>query len=59
MSQTLNDIPNALIDPSGRFKYIQIRLRLGDVEKYIVRGFACHEYHGKILKMVDIISFFE
>jgi phosphohistidine phosphatase len=49
MSQTLSDIPNVEIDSEGRFKYIQIRLRLGEEEKYVVRGNKRGEYHADIL----------
>ena len=48
-SQTLDDIPNVSIDPTGRFKYIQIRLRLDSKEKYVVRGYKRAEYHADIL----------
>ena len=42
---SLNDIPDVEIDPSGRFKYILIKVTLNEDSKYIVRG-TLLEYHG-------------
>ena len=44
--QTLNDFDSVSIDPSGRYKYVLIRLRQNGQERYLVRGFAWGEYHG-------------
>ena len=44
--QTLKDFESVNIDPSGRFKYVLIRLKQGNEEKYVVRGFEWAEYHG-------------
>jgi len=43
---SLDQIPNVEIDANGRFKYILIKLKKSDEEKYIVRGFKWAEYHG-------------
>ncbi len=45
--QTLNDFENVIIDPSGRYKYILIRLEQNGQEKYVVRGHGWAEYHGR------------
>lgn len=51
-SQVLNEIPSVDIDPTGRFKYILIKLIYKGEEKYVVRGHAWAEYHGiYILKL--------
>ena len=42
----MNEIPSVDIDPSGRFKYILIKLRHNGQEKFIVRGHSWAEYHG-------------
>ncbi len=44
----LKDIKNVDIDPAGKFKYILIRVRSGNEEKHVVRGYARAEYHGKL-----------
>ena len=44
---SLTDIKNVDIDPAGRYKYILIRLKLNNEEKYVVRGHGWAEYHGK------------
>lgn len=44
---SINDVPEVEIDPSGRFKYIQIKLTQNGESKYIVRGTITAEYHGK------------
>lgn len=43
------DVAPVEIDADGRFKYILIKLTTGDEERYVVRGFATAEYHGKFL----------
>lgn len=43
---SLSDIPSVEIDPSGRYKYILIKLRQNDHEKFVVRGHAWADYHG-------------
>lgn len=45
-SSPLGDIPSVDIDPSGRFKYILIKLRQNGHEKFVVRGHTWAEYHG-------------
>ena len=49
----VDKVPSVSIDPSGRFKYILIRLEQGNVTKHVVRGFACHEYHGTAMTRYD------
>jgi len=46
--QTLNDFESVIIDPSGRYKYILIRLEQNGQEKYVVRGHSWAEYHGMV-----------
>lgn len=55
--QTLEDIPNVSIDPTGRFKYILIKLTHNGQEKHIVRGFQRAEYHGKLPKRYLLCEF--
>ena len=55
----LDAVPDVEIDPSGRFKYVLIKLYVDDGApdekfKFIVRGNARGEYHGEIL---DVINF--
>ena len=46
-TQSINDFESVIIDPSGKYKYILIRLEQGEQERYLVRGFGWAEYHGK------------
>lgn len=48
MKAKLDAVEDVKIDPSGRFKYILIKLYIGDHTKYIVRGFKWAEYHADI-----------
>lgn len=43
----LGRVDDVDIEASGKFKYILIRLAVGDQSKYIVRGYSHCEYHGK------------
>ena len=48
MGSNFDDVPEVDIDPSGVFKYILIKLHRSEGDpKYIVRGYARHEYHGR------------
>jgi len=40
-------VENVDIDAAGRFKYVLIKLYLGEKTKTVVRGFKWAEYHGK------------
>ena len=51
--QNLNDFESVNIDPSGRYKYILIKLEQNGQEKYVVRGHGWAEYHGK--KIINIL----
>lgn len=49
-SPNLSKISDVEIDENGRFKYILIKViddTHGNVYKYIVRGFAWANYHGR------------
>ena len=54
MADKLAQIPDVDIDPSGRFKYVLIKVYIDDVSatpeteksKYVVRGYADCLYHG-------------
>ena len=41
----LRAVDNIKID-TGRFKYVLIKLYIGEQSKFIVRGFKEAEYHG-------------
>ncbi len=46
---SINDIPETLIDSSGRFKYILIKLTQDGQSRFVVRGTIRGEYHADIL----------
>lgn len=48
----LSDISNVNIDSKGRFKYILIKIKLNEKEKFVVRGHAWAEFHG-ILNYIE------
>ncbi|RNA41290.1 14 kDa phosphohistidine phosphatase-like [Brachionus plicatilis] len=45
----MDNIANVDIDESGRFKYILIKVKSSENEKYVVRGYAWAEFHADIL----------
>lgn len=51
----LDQISNVDIDPSGRFKYILIKVIDSEskAEKYIVRGYKSCSFHGDIFDQVE------
>lgn len=50
----MENIANVDIDASGRFKYILIKIKSVNNEKYVVRGYAWAEYHGKNESIIEI-----
>ncbi len=46
----MESIADVDIDRSGVFKYILIRVAVGNVTKHIVRGYGSAEYHGAWLR---------
>ncbi|KAG9510884.1 Tyrosine-protein kinase Src42A [Fragariocoptes setiger] len=57
MSSKLDQIADVDIDPSGRFKYILIKVTdsssAESSSKYIVRGYKSCSYHGDIFDLVE------
>ena len=51
---TFDQIPAAILDNEGTFKYIQIDLKEGDQHRTIVRGYASCGYHADILNKFQI-----
>lgn len=49
MSQLLDQVADVDIDANGRFKYILINVKdkVNDVSKQIVRGYTRAQWHGK------------
>lgn len=49
MSQLLDKVPDVDIDSHGRFKYILINVqdKSNNASKFIVRGYARAQWHGK------------
>ncbi|XP_059850402.1 14 kDa phosphohistidine phosphatase isoform X1 [Hypanus sabinus] len=46
-ASALDRVPDVVVDPSGVFKYVLIRVgQEGGPEKDVVRGWASAEYHG-------------
>lgn len=56
----MENIVNVDIDAAGRFKYILIKIKIGDKEKYVVRGYSWAEFHGihLILTLMYLIENF-
>ena len=48
-NQSLASFESVSIDPNGRFKYILIKLKHNNQEKYLVRGYKWAEYHGRLV----------
>lgn len=44
----LDLIPNCIIDPKGKFKYIQILVEnnINKESKHVVRGYSRHKFHA-------------
>ncbi len=47
----LGHVPDVVIDPEGRFKYVLIKLTENGESKFVVRGLRSAEYHGKDLNI--------
>ena len=46
--EKLDAVLDVDIDDSGIFKYILIKLYIGEKTKCVVRGFGWAEYHGRV-----------
>ena len=49
----MDALPAADIDADGKFKYVQVRVRDGERERYLVRGYSWAAFHADIFDHVE------